>query len=90
VAEPGEEKPRRLTVTQAAAQGDHREMLVALRARLARTVEAPNCSAVALAALSRPMVLISKELATLDADGEDGEDAIGQAARTADEPWVGV
>ena len=62
-------------------------MLLALRDRIARSVEAPSCSPVALAALSRQLVSISKELSVLDSDGED---AIGQAARTPDEPWTAV
>jgi hypothetical protein len=82
-------KSRKLTVTQAAQQGDHRQMLVALRARIARTVEAPNCNTVALAALTRQMVLLSKELSVLDAD-DCGEDVVAVAARTADEPWEAI
>jgi hypothetical protein len=54
------EKPRKLTVTQAATEGTHRELLVALQARGAAAVQAPNCNPVALAALSRQLVLISK------------------------------
>ena len=38
--EPGEraEKPKRLSVVEAAVQGDHRAMLIALRDRLAQSV----------------------------------------------------
>ena len=79
-----------LTVAEAAAQGDHREMLVALRARIARSVEAPSTNPVALAALSRQIVLISKELAVLDAADEDSVDAVAVAARTPDEAWDGI
>jgi hypothetical protein len=86
--EPGEKSQKKLTVTEAAALNDHREMLVALRARIARSVEAADCSPVALAALSRQMVLISKELSVLDSAAED--DPVGVAAKTADEPWAAV
>jgi hypothetical protein len=86
-AEPGE-KPQKLSVTQAAALNDHRSLLVALRARIARSVESPSVSPVALAALSRQLVLISKELSVLDSDGED--DAVGEAPRTPDEAWDAV
>ena len=61
---------------------------MALRARIARTVESHGCSAVAPAALSRQLVLISKELSVLDSDGED--DAIPRAADTPDEAWGGL
>ena len=80
-------KPRKLSVTQAAAEGTHRELLVALRACIAAAVQAPSCHPVALAALSRQLVLISKELATISAR-DDGED--GGAAAIPDEAWDGA
>ena len=40
--EPGEGKPRVLTVAEAAAKGDHREMLVALRARMLGRLRRPR------------------------------------------------
>jgi hypothetical protein len=86
--EPCEKPQQRLTVTQAAALDDHREMLIALRARISRSVEAPSTNPVALAALSRQLVLISKELSVLGSDGDD--DAIAEAARTPDEDWTAV
>ena len=86
--EPGEKPQKQLTVTQAAALDDHREMLIALRARISRSVEAPSTNPVALAALSRQLVLISKELSVLGSDGDD--DAIAEAARTPDEDWTAV
>jgi hypothetical protein len=76
-----------LTVTQAAAQGDHRQMLIALQARIAKSVEAADCSPVALAALSRQLQILSKELSVLDATGED---PIAVAAQTADEAWTAI
>jgi hypothetical protein len=60
-------------------------MLVAIRARIAQTVEATDCNPVALAALARQLVLISKELEVIDARVED--DDIGLAARVPDEPF---
>jgi hypothetical protein len=78
------EKRRKLTVTEAAKDGSHREMLVAIRARIAQTVEATDCNPVALAALSRQLVLISKELEVIDARVDD---PVGEAARVPDEPW---
>jgi hypothetical protein len=87
--EPGEtaEKPRKLTVAQAAAEGTHRELLVALQGRIAAAVQAPNCNPVALAALSRQLVLISKELSTIAARVDD---EISEAAQTPDEAWDGA
>jgi hypothetical protein len=79
-------KPKKLTVVQAAAEGSHRELLVALRARIAAAVQAPSTSAVALAALSRQLVLISKELSVIDAREEDAD---GEAP-IPDEAWDGA
>jgi hypothetical protein len=76
-----------LSVTQAANEGTHRELLVALQARIAAAVQAPNCNPVALAALSRQLVLISKELSTIAACVED---EVSEAARTPDEAWDGA
>jgi hypothetical protein len=86
--EPGEKPQKKLTVTEAAALNDHREMLIALRGRIARSVESASVSPVALAALSRQLVLISKELSVLDSTGED--DPVGVAARTPDADWTAV
>jgi hypothetical protein len=80
-------KPRKLTVVQAAADGTHRELLAALRARIAAAVQAPSCNPVALAALSRQLVLLSKELSVIDARAEDEAD---EAAAIPDEPWDGA
>jgi hypothetical protein len=87
---PGETAPQRkkLSVTQAAARGDHRDMLIALRARIAEILQSPNCPAVAAAALSRQISLISKELSIMDAD--PNEDGIALAAGTPDEDWSAV
>ena len=59
-----------------------------LRARISRSVEAPSTNPVALADLSRQLVLISKELSVLGSDGDD--DVIAEAARTPDEDWTAV
>ena len=78
-------KPRRLTVVQAAAAGSHRELLMALRSRVAAAVQSPNCPPVALAALSRQLVLLSREIERVDARTED--DDIATAAAIPDEAW---
>ena len=88
--QPGEKPPRKrkMTLTQAARSDNHRDLLAALRDRIAVTLENPNCNPVAQAALSRQLVLISKELSVMDMAPE--EDTVGQAARTPDEEWSAV
>ena len=49
---PGEKSQRKLSVVEAAVLNDHREMLVALRNRVAKSVESADCPPVALAALT--------------------------------------
>lgn len=71
-------------MAKAAAEGTHRELLMAVEARIAEAVQTPNTNAVALAALSRQLILISKELSHISARDED---AIGEAAQIPDEPW---
>jgi hypothetical protein len=70
---------------QAAADGDHRELLAALRGRVAAAVQSPSCPPVALAALSRQLVLLSKELSAMDARADDDD-----LEAVPDEPWDGV
>jgi hypothetical protein len=60
---------------------------MAVEARIAEAVQAPNCNPVALAALSRQLVLISKELSHIAARVDD---EVGEAARTPDEAWDGA
>ena len=88
VVDPNEKPQKKLTVTEAAALNDHRELLAALRSRIARSVESASVPPVALAALSRQLVLISKELSVMDAVGS--EDGIALAAGTPDEDWSAV
>jgi hypothetical protein len=82
---PGEPARRPMTVSEAATTGDHRDLLVALRIRIAQSVEDPNTRAPALAALSRRLLEIVRELEALDAEG--GGDDVGNAAATPDERW---
>lgn len=77
--------PKPLTVTKAADEGSERQLLVAMRARLARSVEDPATPAPALAALSRQLLMVDKEIRTIDADC--GGDDVGNAADTPDEEW---
>lgn len=85
-----DEKPtlkRKLTITQAAAEGSVREQLVALRERIAKTVEDPNCPPRDLAALSRRLMEITKEIEAIDAQAlEEGN----EGGATPDEAWEAV
>lgn len=75
-------KPK--TVAEAAQGGNHRELLVAMRERIARTVSDPDCPPRDLAALTRRLQDIAKEIETIDlrAKEEALEDGV-----TADEEW---
>lgn len=57
-------KPK--TITEAATAGDHRELLVAMRDRIAKTVEDPACPPRDLASLSRRLMEIAKDIEALD------------------------
>jgi len=91
VVNPGEAgkpaKPRKLSVAEAASKGTHQELLMAVEARIAEAVQSPNCNPVALAALSRQLILISKELSQIAARVED---EVGEAALPPDEAWDGA
>lgn len=54
------------SITEAAASGSQRELLVSLRTRVAETVQDPNCPPRDLAALSRRLQELSKEIAAID------------------------
>lgn len=83
--EPGEKAVSKLSVAQAAASGDHRSLLVAMRERIAKTVSDPDCPPRDLAALTRRLQDISKEIEALDLRArEEGADAADVAE---DEEW---
>jgi hypothetical protein len=75
-----------LTVSGAAASGSRRDLLVALRTRIAADVDAPNTPARDLAALSRRLLEIAKDIEAIDAHDEGDE--VGDAASTPDEEWA--
>jgi hypothetical protein len=74
------------TVKSAADSGDRRDLLVTLRARIASDIDNPNTPARDLAALSRRILEIAKEIEAMDAVGK--ADDIGDAAATPDEQWA--
>ena len=80
-------RKRKLSITEAADKGSVREQLVALRERIAKTVEDPNCPPRDLASLSRRMMEITKEIEAIDA--RQAEDA-AESAATSDETWVAI
>ena len=74
--EPGERVRQKLSVAQAAATGDHRSLLVSMRERIAQTVADPECPPRDLAALTRRLQDISKEIEAIDLRArEEGADA---------------
>ncbi len=82
-----DEKPRpkrKVSVVEAAESGDHRQLLVAMRGRIARTISDPDCPPRDLAALTRRLQDIAKEIEAIDlrAKEEAREDAV-----SADEKW---
>jgi len=66
-----DEKPpvpvRPKTVTEAASEGTVRELLVAMRDRVATAVQDPNTAARDLAALTRRLREISRDIEAIDA-----------------------
>jgi hypothetical protein len=75
-------KPK--TVAEAAQGGDHRELLVAMRERIARTVSNPDCPPRDLAALTRRLQDIAKEIEAIDLRLK--EEAV-EGGVSADEDW---
>ena len=58
--------PKPLTVKEAAISGSHRDLLVAMRSRIAEAVTNPECPPRDLAALTRRLQDIAKEIDQLD------------------------
>jgi hypothetical protein len=61
---------RAKTIVQAANTGSPRDLLVAMRNRIAKTLDEPNCPARDQAALSRRLLEIRKEIEAIDAAAE--------------------
>jgi len=73
-------KPK--SVSEAADGGTTRELLVAMRARIAKAVEDPNTPARDLAALTKRLVEVVRDIEAIDAkDEQEGE---GRAAEVQD------
>lgn len=84
--EPGESapEPRVLSVDKAAAEGSELELLMSMRDRVAVAVADPNCAARDLAALTRRLREITKDIDALRA--RQVEEAL-DAADAPDEQW---
>lgn len=85
-----DEKPARAprTIVEAAETGSSRDLLVAMRNRIARTLDEPNCPARDQASLSRRLLEIRKDIEALDAAA--AEEAAESADATADGTWEAV
>ncbi len=66
---PDEAAPKRQSVTEAAQGGDRRELLVAMRDRIAKAISDPNCPPRDLASLTRRLQDIAKEIDLLALSG---------------------
>jgi ribosome-binding protein aMBF1 (putative translation factor) len=71
------------TVTVAAESGTTRELMVAMRARIATAVEDPNTAARDLAALTKRLVEVVRDIEAIDAREAQG----GDAANAPDEAF---
>ena len=78
------------SVTEAASEGTRLELLVAMRSRVASAVEDPNTPPRDLAALTRRLLEIANEIATIEAQAELSEDSVAAAAAVPDEPFSSV
>lgn len=67
-APPKKTSPR--SIVEAAAEDSARELLVAMRNRIAKTLDEPNCPARDQASLSRRLLEIRKEIEAIDAAAE--------------------
>lgn len=83
-----DEKPKRTAkkpdVAEAAASGDHRALLVAMRDRIAVAVRNPDCPPRDLAALTRRLQDIAKEIESIDLRAKQESD---EDATAPDEEW---
>jgi len=74
------------SIVDAAARGSHRELLVAVRSRIAKAVQDESTPPRDLASLSLRLLDIAKQIEALDA--AEGLDDVGSAAGTPDEEWA--
>ena len=82
---PDERLPVPKSVTEAAESGTKRELLVALRDRIALDVEDTKTAARDLAALTKRLMEVVSEIESLDA--QEQEDSEGDASEVPDAPF---
>lgn len=70
---PDEPQPKPKTVSEAADKGSTRELLVAMRTRIAKAVEDPNTPARDLAALTKRLVEVVRDIEAIDARTQQEE-----------------
>ena len=80
----GEKPPLKpTTVTAAVETGSQRDQLVAMRARIARAIDDPNIRGADLAALSRRLLEIGREVDAIDVaakqEAAEGDEAADEA-----------
>ena len=83
----GERAPRRRapkSVSQAADRGTTRELLIAMRTRIAKAVDDPNTPARDLAALTKRLVEVVRDIEAIDARNDQETEG---AAGVPDEPF---
>lgn len=88
---PDEKAPTRRqvqTVLEAVADGNQRDQLVAMRTRIAKAIDDPNIRGADLAALSRRLLEIGKEIDAIDS--RLAEEAREDADATPDDEWEAV
>lgn len=83
--EAAEVPKKKHTVASAAAEGTRRDLLVAMRDRIAMTVADPNTSPRDLAALTRRLIEVANDIEALDLALE--EEARADAGPATDEAW---
>ena len=72
------------TVTEAASDGTTRELLIAMRDRVAKDVQNENTPARDLAALTKRLMEIVRDIEAIDARAHE---EAKESAATADEAW---
>jgi hypothetical protein len=77
---------RPVTVKSAAESGNRRQLLIAVRNRLAADIDSPDTPPRDLAALTRRLLEVARDL-ELMAAAEKADD-IGEAAATPDQDWA--
>jgi len=86
---PGDRPPpaRGKTVTQAVRTGDAREVLVAMRDRMAKAVDKPDIPFRELHGLMNQLMLTVEKIEAMDASANEEPPDPGEVEQAADEPF---